>query len=70
MTDGDDLRELAHQLRTRPTPEQIYTQLQADRAESGQAAGQCSECGALRSDGLPPILHQPGCSRPDGERRG
>jgi hypothetical protein len=70
MGDADELRDLTRALRTRPTPDQIYTQLQADRAESGQAAGQCSECGAFRSDGLPPILHQPGCSRPDGERRG
>jgi hypothetical protein len=25
-------------------------------------AGQCSECGAYRPDGRPPLLHRPGCT--------
>lgn len=62
MDDVDDLRALIDQVRNRPTPDQIHTQLQSDRAKSGQAAGQCSECGSFRSDGQPPILHHPGCT--------
>lgn len=68
MTSADDLRQAVHQAKHHPAPEQIYTQLQAARAETGAAAGQCPGCGTFRSDGGPPILHQPGCTHEDGWR--
>jgi hypothetical protein len=65
MTTAEELRELIHQAKNHPTADQIYTQLQVARAESGFAAGQCPDCGNFRSDGLPPVLHHPGCSHAD-----
>lgn len=61
----DDLRQAVRDAKLRPTADQIYTQLQVDRALHGLAAGQCAECGNYRSDGKPPILHHPGCSHRD-----
>lgn len=63
--DASDLREAVRQVRTKPTPDQMYAQLQQAHAELGTAAGQCSGCGSYRSDGLPPVLHRDGCSHGD-----
>lgn len=30
-------------------------------AADGLALNQCPYCGSFRTDGLPPVLHQPGC---------
>lgn len=62
MTDRDDLQDAVTQAKRHPSAEQLYTRLQSDRAATGMAARQCSECGSFRADGAPPVLHEPGCS--------
>jgi len=68
MTGGDELRQAVEDAKRRPTADQLYTRLQADRATTGQAAGQCEGCGSCRADGKPPVLHQPGCPHGDDWR--
>lgn len=44
------------------TPEQITALLKQVRlAETGQAQGQCPDCGAYETNGSPPLLHDPKC---------
>lgn len=44
--------------------ELAYGKQQQILAAEGLARGQC-ECGSYRLDGLPPVLHHPGCDHAD-----
>lgn len=48
---------------TAPAPSAEFARAQAKAAETGEAVGQCPECGSFTATGEPPALHRYGCSR-------